>query len=232
MKVRLRVFAVLALVAVAGLVIATTAGAKTAKDSKKQLTGYFIQWGVYSGFEVNNVQTSGAANRLTQLNYAFSNAAPDANGNVVCQSGDSWADWQRPVAAANSVDGQDSSGPVQGNLGQLRLLKAAHPQLKVLMSIGGWTWSKYFSDAALTVQSRETFVKSCIDLWIKGNLPGAPAGVAAGIIDGFDLDWEWPGSDGNVGNIIRPQDKQDFTELVKEFRKQLDKLGHTQTKRD
>jgi chitinase len=143
---------------------------------------------------------------------------------VVCQSGDSWADWQRPVAAANSVDGNDSSGPVQGNLGQLRLLKQKHPQLRVLMSIGGWTWSKWFSDAALTAQSRQTFVKSCIDLWIKGNLPGAPAGAAAGIIDGLDLDWEWPGSDGNAGNIIRPEDKHNFTELVAEFRKQLDAL--------
>jgi chitinase len=233
MHARSRALVAAVLVAVLALTVGTAANARNTKqDSGKQLTGYFIQWGVYSGFEVKNVDTSGDASKLTQLNYAFSNAAPDSSGNVVCQSGDPWADWQRPVGAASSVDGNDSSGPVQGNLGQLRLLKAAHPQLRVLMSIGGWTWSKYFSDAALTPQSRETFVKSCIDLWIKGNLPGAPAGAAAGIVDGFDLDWEWPGSDGNTGNIIRPQDKQDFTELVKEFRKQLDKLGHTQTKRD
>ena len=39
-----------------------------------------------------------------------------------------------------------------------------------------------------------------------------------------DLDWEWPGSEGNPGNIIRPEDKQNFTKLVAEFRSQLDGL--------
>ena len=94
------------------------------------------------------------------------------------------------------------------------------------MSLGGFTLSKYFSDAALTDASRKKLVSSCIDLFIKGNLPGMPAGTAAGVFDGFDLDWEWPGSEGNAGNIIRPEDRQNFTKLAAEFRKQLDALGH------
>jgi chitinase len=94
------------------------------------------------------------------------------------------------------------------------------------MSLGGFTLSKYFSDAALTDASRKKLVSSCIDLFIKGNLPGLPAGAGAGVFDGFDLDWEWPGSEGNAGNIIRPEDRQNFTKLLAEFRKQLDALGH------
>jgi chitinase len=86
---------------------------------------------------------------------------------------------------------------------------------------------KYFSDAALTAASREHFVSSCIDLFIKGNLPGAPDGAAAGLFDGIDLDWEWPGSEGNAGNIIRAEDKQNFTKLAAEFRRQLDEYGAT-----
>jgi chitinase len=55
---------------------------------------------------------------------------------------------------------------------------------------------------------------------------GGP-GAAAGVFDGIDIDWEWPGSEGNPGNIIRPQDKQNFTRLLAEFRKQLHKYGKT-----
>ena len=91
----------------------------------------------------------------------------------------------------------------------------------------GWTGSATFSDAALTPASRAAHVKSCLDMWLKGNLPGLPAGAAKGIFDGIDLDWEWPGSEGNVGNDVRPQDKQNFTALAQEFRKQLDAYGRS-----
>ena len=190
--------------------------------------GYFLQWGIYGrAYFVKNLHDSGIADRLTHINYAFGNVAPNAAGDVVCMSGDTWADYQRGVSAAESVDGvADAPGATfAGNFNQLRKLKALHPQLEVLMSLGGWTWSKYFSDAALTAESRRTFVESCIDLFIKGDLPGTAPGAGAGVFDGIDLDWEWPGSEGNVGNIVRPEDKQNFTRLVAEFRAQLDDYG-------
>jgi chitinase len=196
--------------------------------------GYFIQWGIYGrAFFVKNLDTSGAARRLTHVNYAFGNVAPNAAGEVTCASGDVWADYQRPVGAEESVDGVGDlwGEPLNGNLGQLLKLKAKHPNLKVMMSLGGWTWSKYFSDAALTAQSRATLVASCVDMFIKGNLPslgpgesGGP-GSAAGVFDGIDVDWEWPASEGNAGNIIRPEDKANFTLLLAEFRRQLDGYG-------
>jgi chitinase len=238
---RLRVLAVLALVALTALTVAATAGAKAGNVSQpKQLTGYFIEWGIYgAGYFVKNVETSGSAAKLTTINYAFGNVAPDGDNNVVCKLGDDWADYQRPTSASESVSGNEVTwpNPVLGNFEQLRELKALHPDLKVLISLGGWTWSKYFSDAAATAAGRTKLVSSCIDLFIKGNLPdpgwggmGGP-GSAAGIFDGVDLDWEWPGSDGNTGNIIRAEDKQNFTLLVKEFRKQLDLYGNAVTKR-
>jgi chitinase len=104
-------------------------------------------------------------------------------------------------------------------------LKQKFPKLRISISLGGWTGSKYFSDAALTPASRAAHVKSCLDMWLKGNLPGAPAGAAKGIFDGVDLDWEWPASEGNPGNVIRPEDKQNFAALVHEYRKQLDKAS-------
>jgi chitinase len=188
--------------------------------------GYFTQWGIYGrNYQLSKVQSSGQAARLTHLNYAFGTVT--AAGT--CASADPWADWQTPFSDALSVDGVgDVAGqPIAGNLNQLAELKKKNPKLKVLISLGGWTGSAYFSDAALTDASRKKLVSSCIDLWIKGNLPDLAAGVAAGIFDGVDLDWEWPGSDGNAGNVIRPEDKQNFTLLAAEFRTELDALGRT-----
>ncbi|MCP2260471.1 chitinase [Streptoalloteichus tenebrarius] len=198
--------------------------------------GYFTQWGVYDrGYLVKNLETSGTAAKLTHINYAFGNVSQDGRCFVVNQAGqgDAWADYQRRYNAAESVDGVGDTydQPLAGNFNQIRKLKAKHPNLKVNLSLGGWTWSKYFSNAALTDASRKAFVSSCLDLFIKGNLPkigGEPQGgpgVAAGIFDGIDIDWEWPGSEGEVGNVIRPEDKQNFTLLLAEFRRQLDAYG-------
>ncbi|MCT9932964.1 glycoside hydrolase family 18 protein [Planotetraspora sp. A-T 1434] len=180
---------------------------------------YFIQWGIYGrNFHVKDVDTSGAAAKLTHINYAFGFVGPEGT----CYSADPWADWQRGVSAEESVDGVADTGdqPLKGNLNQLKKLKAKHPGLKVLISVGGWTGSRYFSDAVLTPESRAKLAASCVDLWLKGNLPGLPAGAGAGVFDGIDLDWEWPGSSGNDGNVIRPEDKQNFTLFLAELRRQ------------
>ena len=70
------------------------------------------------------------------------------------------------------------------------------PDLKVVAAVGGWLGSTWFSDAAATAASRQAFVTSCLELLVDGDLPlvngaGGPA-AAAGIFDGFDLDWEYP----------------------------------------
>jgi chitinase len=199
--------------------LAATPGAASAHDSHGspgsayRKVGYFIQWGVYDRqYYVKNLVTSGQAARLTELNYAFGNV----DGHGLCASADPWADYQRTVSAAESVDGvADVAGqPLAGSFNQLRKLKLKYPKLKVLMSLGGWSGSAHFSDAALTDASRKALVSSCISTFL-----------STGVFDGFDLDWEWPGSDGNAGNVIRPEDKQNFTLLAQEFRTQLDALG-------
>lgn len=93
-----------------------------------------------------------------------------------------------------------------------RQLKRKYPHLKVLMAIGGATPSKNFSDMAADDKARQKFVKSCLELYL---------GAYPDVIDGFDMDWEFPG----VGAGTRKEDKQNFTLLMKEFRRQLDELG-------
>jgi chitinase len=223
------------------LAVTPAAAAPQTADRAYRKVGYFVQWGIYGrNFFVKDLVPSGAAAKLTHVNYAFANVSQDGRcfeANIAGE-GDAWADYQRPASAAESVDGVADSPDqaLKGNFNQLRKLKARYPHLKVLLSIGGWSWSTWFSNAAHTGASRRAFVASCIDLFIKGNLPqlgsaeGGP-GSAAGVFDGIDLDWEWPGSEGEPGNVVRPEDKRNFTLLLAEFRRQLDAYGRERGRR-
>src|SRR5215472_15244160 len=209
--------------------LATSAGAAGAGAEADghgdglQRVAYFIQWGIYARqYFVKNVADGGQAAHLTTMNYAFGGVSQAG----ACSSLDTWADFQRPFAASESVDGvADAPGQaLNGNFNQLRKLKAMFPNLRVVMSLGGFTGSTFFSDVALTPASRQAFVASCLDMFIKGNLPTG-AGAAAGVFDGIDIDWEWPTIAANAGTHARPQDRHDFTLLLAEFRRQLDTLG-------
>jgi chitinase len=146
--------------------------------------GYFAQWGVYArNYHVKNIHTSGSAAKLTHINYAFGNVT-----NGQCSIGDSYADYDRFYDAASSVDGTTDTwdaGALRGNFNQLRKLKRMYPNLRVLFSFGGWTWSGGFAQAAANPAA---FADSCFRLvedprW-------------ADVFDGIDIDWEYPNACG------------------------------------
>jgi len=120
--------------------------------------------------------------KLTHLNYSFAHI--DAGRALLDQPG------------------------VAADLAKLRDLKQQNPQLKVLVSVGGWL-ADGFSDAALTDSSRYTFATSAVALLREYTL------------DGVDLDWEYPGQ-GVAGIKFRAQDKENFTLLLKTLRETLD----------
>jgi chitinase len=203
---------------------------------RKVVTAYFADWDIYGrGYFVKNIP----ADKLNVIQYAFGVPTFDSTtGTPGCGILDPWADYQQVYwTGDNSVDGvadnvDDVNQHLFGNFNQLRKLKAAHPGLKIEISLGGWTKSTYFADVAATAQRRQAFVKSCIDTFIKGNLPGGgwPAqaggdGAAAGLFDGIDIDWEYPTqlAGGNVD--FGPADRHNATLLFGEFRRQLDALG-------
>ncbi len=126
------------------------------------------------------------ATKVTHLNYAFAQVR-----------GDDTVFLEEPEAPASLL--------------RLRELKRINPRLKVLLAIGGWG-AEWFSDAALSDESRCRFVTSAAALMQEHDL------------DGLDIDWEYPGQRG-AGNRFRPQDKTNFTLLLKDLRQELDLLS-------
>ncbi|WP_412076703.1 glycosyl hydrolase family 18 protein [Streptomyces xanthophaeus] len=168
-----------------GSLSVTTAGGTTPPPDPggKVKLGYFTEWGVYGrNYHVKNLVTSGSAAKITHINYAFGNVQGGK-----CTIGDAYADYDKAYTADQSVDGKADTWdqPLRGNFNQLRKLKAQYPNIKVLWSFGGWTWSGGFGQAAANPAA---FAQSCYDLvedprW-------------ADVFDGIDLDWEYPNACG------------------------------------
>jgi chitinase len=114
-------------------------------------------------------------------------------------------------AFANLQGGKIVTGTASdaANMAALIALKRENPSLTVLVSVGGWLWSGNFSDMALTSQSRRIFIQSVI------------AFIERYQLDGLDIDWEYPGMAGAT-NHFRPEDKQNYTRILAELRKQFD----------
>jgi chitinase len=127
-----------------------------------------------------------AANKLTRINYAFANLK---DGRII-------------EGFAHDAE----------NFAALNALKRINPQLAILVSVGGWTWSGQFSSMSLTKESRKLFIDSAVQFVTRYQL------------DGLDIDWEYPGLPGNH-NPFRPEDKENYTLLLKELRQRFDREG-------
>ncbi|WP_379134727.1 glycosyl hydrolase family 18 protein [Paenibacillus sp. sgz500958] len=195
-----------------------------------KLVGYYASWAAYGrAFNVSDIDPT----KMNVINYAFADICwngihgnPDPTGpNPVtwtCQNelgqtinvpngtivlGDPWID------AGKSFGDDKWDDPIKGNLKQLWKLKERNPNLKTVISVGGWTWSNRFSDVAATSATREVFANSAVDFIRKYKM------------DGVDLDWEYPVSGGLAGNSYRPEDKQNYVLLLQKIREKLNAAG-------
>lgn len=101
-------------------------------------------------------------------------------------------------------------------------MSVKYPYTKPIASLGGWSRSAFFRDAA-SDSKRSYFVSRCVDF------------IRTFLMVGIDIDWEFPGDrrDGdkvdNSNDLGTPRGGSDeavlFTLLMKDLRKALDKAG-------
>ena len=175
------------------------------------ISAYFPEWAIYGrDFNVEDIP----ADNLTHLIYAF--AQIDSSGKMALY--DPYAAVDKTFTADNSVSGKSDTWDqeIAGNFNQLSQLKSAHPDLNVMIAVGGWTLSGPFSDIAATAEGRANFANSAKDFLAKYTM-----------FDGLDFDWEYPGGGGLESNTIRPDDGKNYALLLEEVRERLDELEST-----
>lgn len=100
-------------------------------------------------------------------------------------------------------------------------LRKLNPNMAVLISLGGWNeGSNKYSDMVSKDSSRKIFISSVVEFIQKYNL------------DGFDLDWEYPGFHANGGGDRqegRKQDIKDYVTLLKELKTAFSPFGYILT---
>ena len=132
-------------------------GRASAAGTAGTVVGYYAAWASGQGYTPDQLP----AELFTQINYAF---AKIQDGKL-----------------ALSAPEQDRE-----NLQGLTALRKRNPKLKIVLSVGGWDESTYFSDAAVSPASRAAFAQSCVELILEHRL------------DGFEM--RWTGKAGKTGN--------------------------------
>ncbi|MWC31153.1 glycosyl hydrolase family 18 protein [Paenibacillus sp. MMS18-CY102] len=175
------------------------------------IVSYYTLWSASEtgrNFKPSEVDVS----QLTHLNFAFadlcwrgfgSGAAACKNDNV-------------PLQKDYVFDGEMIVGDPTADLplfAEWAAIRDANPHLKLLISVGGWSWSNNFSNMAKTEETRRAFANSVVEF------------LRAYKLDGLDIDWEYPVEGGEDDNAHSPEDRENFVLMAQAVREALDAAG-------
>jgi len=175
-------------------------------NSLYRVVAYFSSYSIY---DLDYYVTDINPEIVTHINYRPFTVSE----NGQCITTDQWAD------TGYLYPGDDEFDRVRGNVHQLHMMRGDYPNLKLMMSVGGWELSEYFSDVALDEASRLRFARSCIAL------------LRDYEFDGIDIDWRYPVVGGAEPVNARPSDTDNYVLLLETLRDELDKAGDKDERR-
>ncbi|MFI3227100.1 MAG: glycosyl hydrolase family 18 protein, partial [Clostridia bacterium] len=186
----------------------------TANDSELRNVMYYGDWSIWGGQD-NFYPTDMPANLYTHLNYAFMDF--DSAGNLI------FCDTDAATAASLGQAGVTWGDVNAGLLPALTSLRAENPNMKIGISVGGWSKSGDFTAMASSDTARANFVSQIV------------AFVEYTGMDFVDIDWEYPAAvrdpdyvdntnDEGTPDAL-PEDKENYIKLLEDLREALDESG-------
>lgn len=172
---------------------------------------YYGDWSIWGGqgmFYPKGIPVD----QLTHLNFAFLDF--DSNGELV------FTDKDAATGAPVGMDGVTWGDPNGGILSAMQDLRAKNPNLKIGVSLGGWSKSGDFSAVCANEATRKNLVDNVMKFIRYTNM------------DFVDVDWEYPGSQrqadlvDNKNDEGTPQaseaDRENYILFLQDLRKALD----------
>ncbi|HAX73292.1 MAG TPA: chitinase [Firmicutes bacterium] len=201
----------------------TVLESKTEEVVERKIVGYFPEWAYESKehnyFNVTDLQWES----LTHIQYSFAMVDPDTNKITF---GDEHAAIKEDFEGYDlSYNGEeillDDSLSYQGHFNVLQQMKKKFPDVKLLISVGGWAGSRGFYTMMDTDEGIQTFVDSAVQF------------IRDYGFDGVDIDFEFPSSTSQSGN---PEDfdvsepRRDtinarYNVMIEKLREGIDKAG-------
>ncbi len=184
------------------------------KTDKKNIVVYFPNWGTYNAAHNTMSVDQIPWDKVTVVNHAFF----EVDSQFKLASTDSYADFDKSFPHSEGWD----TNQLRGHMGEYKYYKSLYPNVKILISVGGWTRGENFHAMASSSTSRAIFINSVVNF-----LKQYP------FIDGIDIDWEFPGIDrkadpndsNDKGCPGGPEDKENFTSLLREIREAYNNNG-------
>ncbi|MEG0297579.1 MAG: glycosyl hydrolase family 18 protein [Clostridium sp.] len=203
-----------------------TTGSKS-PDLERKIVGYFPEWAyeseVQGFFDVADLQWDS----LTHIQYSFAMVGPDHKIAFGDKKAAIEEDFSKHKLEHNGKEVKlDPKLPYKGHFNVMQQMKKQYPDVKLLISVGGWTGSRGFYEMMDTDAGINTFADSCVDF------------IRTYGFDGVDIDFEYPTATATAGN---PADK-DLSEprrgilnarynvLIKTLREKIDAAGKQDNK--
>ncbi|WP_231759792.1 glycosyl hydrolase family 18 protein [Microbulbifer elongatus] len=208
-------------------------------DHPRRIIGYFTSWRNGANGQPSYLVKDIPWGKITHINYAFAHVGSDYSVSVgnTSDPGNPATGMEWPGVAGAETD---PDYPYKGHFNQLSKFKEQYPDVKTLVSVGGWAETGgHFNengdrvadggfytmttngDGSINYQGIEAFANSSVDF------------IRQYGFDGVDIDYEYPTSmkdagnplDFGISNPMRGALMASYVELMRVLREKLDEAG-------